>query len=192
MFDVDRRPITGLSLKDIEDMDEPINEDYLDITEEALKKLDPGTRESLIRERVRAAIRQYGAEGLSVDELVELTGHDKRTVQIHLNTLENLREIYSQKRNKKLTLYFANGKPLHDIGKKTVSMGNTYFDIKLTQGTDKKLLFHVTEKRFTLLQGDKTEGIIIIPLEGLDDFIEGLRELRDLKCEVQLNEPSKT
>ena len=113
------QPVLSLSLKDLENMDEPINDDdFWDVTEEEFKKLDPETKEIFIREEIRHGVRKYGSDGLTVDELVQLTNHDKKTIKKHLDLLIGLREVYSQKKNKRLALYYPNGTPLHSVEKK--------------------------------------------------------------------------
>ncbi len=172
--------ILKLSLKDIENMEEPLgDEDFLKITKEDFKKLNPETKELFIREEIRYAVRKYGHEGLSIDELVELSEHDKKTILKHLEALIGLREVYSQKKNKKLILYYPNGIPLHSINRKIVDMGNTYFEISVAIGPKEKSFFHILEKRASLLDDDKAEGAILVPLDKFDEFIKSLEELRE-------------
>ena len=170
--------VLKLSLKDVENIDEPIkDDDFWDVTQEDFKKLDPETKKIFIREEIRHAVRKYGSEGLTIDELVQLTNHDKKTIEKHLDSLIGLREIYSQKKNKRLALYYPNGTPLHSVARKIVDMGNTYFEISPAIGPKDKLFFHVLEKRVSLLDEDKAEGAILIPLENIDDFINSLIEI---------------
>lgn len=172
------QPVLSLSLKDLENMDEPINDDdFWDVTEEEFKKLDPETKEIFIREEIRHGVRKYGSDGLTVDELVQLTNHDKKTIKKHLDLLIGLREVYSQKKNKRLALYYPNGTPLHSVEKKIIEMGNTYFEISLAVGPKEKLFFHILEKRVSLLDEDKAEGAILIPIQNLDDFVNSLKEI---------------
>lgn len=172
--------ILKLSLRDLENMNEPLSdEDFLNIAKEDFKKFDPETKEFFIREEVRYAVRKYGSDGLSVDELVKLTNHDKKTIQKHLEALIGLREVYSQKKNQRLVLYYPNGRPLHSVNKKNVDMGNTYFEISVAIGLKEQPFFHVLEKRVSLLEEDKVEGAILIPLDKLDNFIKSLQELRE-------------
>jgi hypothetical protein len=168
-----------LSLKDLENIDEPINDDEIwTINEDEFKKFDPETKEMFIREEIRFAIRKYGSDGLTVDELVQIINHDKKTIKKHLDLLIGLREVYSQKKNKRLVLYYPNGKPLHSVNKKILEMGNTYFEISLASGPRDKLFFHILEKRVSLLDNDKAEGAILVPLGNLDEFINILKEIQ--------------
>lgn len=177
MVQKELKNVLKLSLKDIENIGEPIDDDFWDLTENDFKKLDPESKQIFIRDEIRHMIKKYGLSGLSVDELVELTNHDQKTIKNHLDSLIGLREVYSQKKNKKLVLYYPNGKPLHGVSKKILDMGNTYFEISLAIGPKEKQFFHVLEKRVSLLDVDKAEGAILIPLEKLNEFKEKLDEL---------------
>ncbi|MCM1566341.1 MAG: hypothetical protein NC238_10410 [Dehalobacter sp.] len=178
-YTLSTKGIPKLSLKYLERMDEPLDDEYLDLPDETFKRLDSETKETLVRERIRFAVRRYGIDGITLDELVKITNHDKKTVQNHLNALMALREVYSQKKNLKLTYYYPNGKPLHDVGKKIIEINNnsektggTYYEVSLAKGRDEKLFFHILEKKFSLLEGDKVEGAILLPLDSLDQFIK--------------------
>ena len=56
-------------------------------------------------------------------------------------------------------------------------MGNTYFEISLAVGPKEKLFFHILEKRVSLLDEDKAEGAILIPIQNIDDFVNSLKEI---------------
>lgn len=125
---------------------------------------------------VRRAVRKYGEEGISVAELEEVTELSRKTIRRHLDTLRRLREVYRQKKNKQLHLYYPNGRPLHSYGKKRVEDGDTILDIQLAEGKNEDYYFHITEKRYSLMEGETTEGAIIFPKSSFDEFIAKLNE----------------
>ena len=86
-----------------------------------------------------------GEDGLSVEEIVEITNNDRRTIQKHLDALEGLREVYSQKKNKSLTLYYPNGRPLHQLGKIRFNWG-PIFEVYIAQGPKKKTFFYILRR----------------------------------------------
>lgn len=104
----------------------------------------------------------------------------------HLRVLEGLREVYSQKKNGKLTLYYPNGKPLHNLGKKRIESANSILEISIAQGQKKKLFFYILEKKYTIIDGEVSEGAVLLPLESLDEFVEALRTFREEFQEVTL------
>jgi len=170
----------SLKLSDIEKMDTPLDDDIeLDLKEEQLKMVSPSVREVLVRDSIRRAIRRFGEEGISVDEISELTGFTRNTIQKHLKTLIGLREVYAQKKNRNLTLYYPNGKPLHHLGKVKFDWNNPIFEIYIAQGPKENLFFYILEKRYSILEGEVSEGAVMVPVEHLDEFVEELKNLRD-------------
>lgn len=150
---------------------------------DSLKNISLDDRSILIQEAIRRAVRKYGEDGLTADEITKITGFSRATVEKHLKTLCGLREIYSVKKGKRLILYYPNGKPLWGIGTKKFEWGNTILEVTVAKGPKDKLFFHILEKRYSILEGERAEGGILLPIEGLNDFIEGLRELAN-KLEV--------
>lgn len=127
---------------------------------------------------VRKAVRRLGEEdGITKSELEQVTGFSRNTIDKHLETLHRWREVYKIKRNQQTDFYYPNGKPLHQFGKRRVESGDTILNIKLAQGRNENLNFHITEKRFSLMEGETTEGAIILPLEALDDLFAKLQEM---------------
>lgn len=136
-------------------------------------------RKAVALDQVRRAVRRFGEDGISVSEVAQVTDLTKKTVRRHLDTLCNLREVYRQKKGKQMYLYYPNGKPLHGIGTERIESddGETILEIQLAQGKNEDLFFHVTEKRFSLLEGETTEGAIIFPLDEVDEFFQKLEKL---------------
>lgn len=132
--------------------------------------------DTIALDKVRLAVRQYGKDGITVSEIVEATNLSRKTVDKHLDTLRRLREVYRKKRNKQMYLYYPNGKPLHAYGRKRVEDGENILDIQLAQGRNDELFIHMTEKRYSLMEGETTEGAVIFPLSTLDDVFQKLQE----------------
>lgn len=144
---------------------------------EQLNELAPENRKFLIRNKIRKLVRAHEAEGVTVRELSELTGISDATVRNHLEKLCDLREVYKHKRNDQLYIYYPNGKPLHGIEGKRIESGDTILDVQLAKGRDDSMQIHILEKRFTLLDGESTEGAIMFPLDAVDEVFEKLDEL---------------
>jgi len=138
---------------------------------------------SVIQDQVRGVVRQYGEDGISASVVGDMLDITTETARRHLKELCSLREVYKQKANKQMDLYYPNGKPLHGLGKRRIesSNGDQVLEIQLAQGKHDELFFHVQEKRFSLLEGERTEGAIMFPLEHLDEFFD---QLDDLASEV--------
>lgn len=138
----------------------------------------------IARAQVRRAVRRFGGDGITVRELVEVTGFSKETVRKHLETLRRLREVYRIKRDEQMYMYYPNGKPLRSYGKKRIAHDDedTTLEIQLAKGPNDDLFFHLTEKRYSLMEGETTEGAIIFPLSYLDEVFQ---ELEDFAREVE-------
>jgi len=176
-----------LRLSDIERMDINWEDDDSDfeIGKDQIKLLSPDVREIIARDKVRKAVREFGVDGLSVQEIIKITGLERKTILKHLDALEGLREVYSQKRNAKLTLYYPNGKPLHQLGKKRIDQGNPILEIYIAEGRGKRKFLYILEKKYTILDGEVSEGAVMVPVDNFDEFVEALRELRDNFMEIQ-------
>jgi len=136
-------------------------------------------RESVALDQVRTAVREYGEDGISVSMLADLLDMSSGTIRSHLETLCSLREVYKQKKNKQMYLYYPNGKPLHGLGTRRIESddGDTIIEMQLAQGRHDQLFAHITEKRFSLLEGERTEGAVMFPLNKLDEFFAEMSEL---------------
>lgn len=137
-------------------------------------------KKAIALDQVRRAVRRHGEDGIAVSDLVEITGLARKTVDRHLDTLRKLREVYREKKGKQMYLYYPNGKPLHGVGRERIecSDGDTILELQLAQGKGEELFYRVSEKRFSLLEGETHEGAIIFPREDIDELIEKLEALR--------------
>jgi len=159
------------------DLEDPL--DDLSESSPSVEGFDDDDSETLAQDKVRRAVRKYGEDGITVSEIMEVTDLARNTVDKHLTRLRQLREVYRQKRDKQTYFYYPNGKPLHSFGKKRVEDGDTILDIQLAEGKNDDLYFHLTEKRFSLMEGETTEGAVIFPLSSLDDVFQKLQQFAD-------------
>jgi predicted transcriptional regulator len=150
----------------------------LKLINEQRKYLSPDARELVTRDTIRNAVKKFGRDGITVSEIAKLSGLDRKTIQKHLEKLNGLREVYSQKRSGNIVHYFPNGKPLHQIGSVRVGDENPFLDITITQGQRDALYFYIVEKSYSILEGEVSEGAVMLPVEKLDYFIEALKELK--------------
>lgn len=172
----------GISLLDLgTEVRSPFDED------EEIRDPDKFTakyEKSVVQDQVRGVVRKYGTDGISASVVGDMLDIATETARRHLKELCSLREVYRQPANKQMDLYYPNGKPLHGLGSKRIesSNGDQTLEIQLAQGKNDELYFHVKEKRFSLIEGERTEGAIMFPLEHLDEFFA---KLDDLASEVE-------
>ena len=176
----------SFKLSDIEKMDLPFSDDEAEyeLDQEQMRQLSPEVRDSLIRNKIRKTIRKLGEDGLSIVEIANYTGFDNNIISKHLKALEGLREVYSHKKGKRLTLYYPNGRPLHQLGKKRFDWGNPIIEIYLAKGPKEVTYFYILEKKYTIVEGEVSEGAVMVPINHLDEFIQALTELSDKIKEV--------
>lgn len=175
------KTITSLKISDVEKLDDLFAQEdiNIDLDGEQKKHLSPETNAILSREAVRKAVRDFGEDGLSINEIMELTDLNRSTIEKHLKNLIGLREVYSLKKNKKMTLYYNNGKPLHQLGKKRLDNGMSILEISIAQGRKNSHFFYILEKRYSILEGETAEGAVMLPMNELDEFITALLELQE-------------
>jgi DNA-binding transcriptional ArsR family regulator len=159
------------------DLQDPLD----DLSDETLSVEGFGDDESdtFAQDKVRRAVRQYGEDGITVSEIIEVTELARNTVDKHLTRLRQLREVYRQKRDKQTYFYYPNGKPLHSFGKKRIESGDTVLDIQVAEGKNEDLYFHLTEKRFSLMEGETTEGAVIFPMSSSDEVFQKMQEFAE-------------
>lgn len=167
--------VSALELgSDLEDPLDDLSDDPTDV-----KSFGDNESDTLSQDKVRRAVRKFGEDGITVSEIVEITDLSRPTVDKHLERLRRLREVYRLKRGKQTYFYYPNGKPLHSFGKKRIEEGDTILDIQLAEGRNDELYFHLTEKRYSLMEGETTEGAVIFPLSSLDEVFQNLQDFAE-------------
>lgn len=164
--------VSALELgSELEDPLDNLSDDSIDVGSFVESESD-----TLSQDKVRRAVRRFGEDGITVSEIVEVTDLSRPTVDKHLERLRRLREVYRLKRGKQTYFYYPNGKPIHSFGKKRVEDGDTILDIQLAEGRNDDLYLHLTEKRYSLMEGETTEGAVIFPLSSLDEVFQKFQE----------------
>lgn len=165
----------GRSLRDIgSDFEDPIEE--LESSKD-VESFTDDENESIALDKIRRAVRRYGEDGITVPEIEEVTDLSQKTIRKHLDTLRHLREVYRQKRTGKTYFWYPNGTPLHSFGKKRVESGETIIDLQVAEKQDDEYFLHITEKRYSLMEGETVEGAVIIPVDAVEDVKQKLDDL---------------
>jgi len=141
-------------------------------------------KESLGMERVRRALFEHGRNGLTPPEVAGLVRLSEPTVRKHLERLCSIREAYVVMRQANLRLYYPNGEPLHGMGRARIEEGPYIIETVLARGPEERLFIHITEKRFSVLEGERTEGGVLVPLDSVNELIEEMRKLKERGAEI--------
>lgn len=121
-------------------------------------------KEEYLQEKVRRVLYQYGRNGLTSSEIANLAGISEPTARKYLEKLRSIRDSYYLKRRANLILYYPNGKPLHGFGHYRFIDGVNVIEAVLAEGPNENMYIHITEKRDTILEGEITEGGVMIPV----------------------------
>lgn len=177
--------------------EEPDGISLLDLGTDAGKPVDDGEdvprdpdkfteryEKSVMLDQVRGVVRQFGEDGIAASVVADMVDVSTETARKHLEDLRRLREVYRQKHNNQVHLYYPNGRPLHGLGTRRIESdnGDLILEVQLAQGKGEQLYFHIKEKRFSLLEGERTEGAVMFPLKHVDELFS---ELNDLASEVE-------
>ncbi len=135
-------------------------------------------RESLAMERVRRALVERGQDGLTAPEVGSLVGMSEPTARRYLEKLCSIREAYMVLRKANLRFYYPNGEPLHGLGRSRIEEGPYILETVLARGPEDRLFVHITEKRFSILEGERNEGGVLVPLDAVDKLVEEIQKLK--------------
>ncbi len=142
---------------------------------EKIRNLAPAEKSVKISSTIAATLKEQ-PNGLTINQIMELTKISRETVEKHLQDMLSSNEIYN-KTFGQTRVYFPNNRPHYILFKSfNTSQGRTiWFDV-LENEYGKYL--RICEQRKT---GDvsKRMGSIIIPLEKMSDFVKELEKLTD-------------
>lgn len=158
-------------------------ENYTEIgdlnAEVEMSGMPQATRETLSTELVRFTLYKYGRDnGITALQCSKISGITEPTTRKYLERLCLIREAYSTKVGS-TTLYFPNGEPLHGFGKYRIEDTSPYIvEAVLSRGPKNKLFVHITEKRFSLVDGESVQGGVVIPIEYIDKLVNAMKNLK--------------
>jgi len=143
---------------------------------EEIEKINPESRRDHYRMLLRKILDQ-NPKGVSIPQIVELTGLDKKTVRAHLEFLVAVRDAYKWEYGPRSIVYFPNGRLAHPIIDAPVEIAGRFYTFRVMEG-DFGMLIHIQEK---LCEGNvlTTAGGIVIHKDGLSKFIEELSRIRE-------------
>ena len=154
---------------------------YVEVPDEAQRKRGALTRlakESVVTEKIRHALFLHGRDGLTAHEVAAIAGLSEPTARKHLEKLCSIREAYAVIRQANMRLYYPNGEPLHGLGKDRIEDGPHILEAVLARGPQNRLFIHITEKRFSALEGERTEGGVLVPLDIVTQFVDVIKKLK--------------
>ena len=136
------------------------------------------------KELILAKLRD-NLRGMTVSQIVEATSFSRETITKYLQALEYENEIYTVKYGN-ARVFCSNHRKIRDKDSIKITLGNrTLFVNRLNNEFGDFIKISETRRR-----GEKweTKGSILIPPEGLSEFIRALNEIESRPKKLQ-NEP---
>jgi len=121
-------------------------------------------------------MRQH-PDGTTINEISKATKLPLSRIRKIISELENERELYARNiTGVKPTLFYPNGKLIHQYLQAAQEFGSQIFRISFHEGRLYPMI-QIQERSFSLLNGEKVEGSIFISYENVKEFIEFLQNM---------------
>lgn len=141
------------------------------LSSEEIKTLRPDERETYIKNVVKDILDKK-KNGVSISDVVELTGFTRITIGKHLQHLASIREAY-KKETRGGAIFFKNGRLVHPTGQSQINVGNKVFAFYRLENDDGEF-FYIQEKEEDIYKALKVKGGIMIPVKHFQSFLDGL------------------
>ncbi len=122
-------------------------------------------------------IVRYNPDGVPTSVMKDALEITKNTALKVLRSLEAEREIYSAKIGKTL-VWYPNGRLIHPYLETFMELCGKPYRFSIQEGRRGPMV-QIQERSYSLLRGERVEGAIFVELGNLEEFIEGLSEIRD-------------
>lgn len=123
--------------------------------------------------------------GITANAVAKVVGLTRPTVLLALRELERRREVYpSPSGLGTIRLWFPNGRMVHPYLETFKELRGKTYRFTVQEGRSGPLL-QIQERSYSLLQGERVEGAIFIEYACLDDFQEGLEQIKQRTLALQ-------
>ena len=157
-------------------MDDTINRSLIEFSKEDLKKMSPEDRKRFARSIVLKVVKD-NPEGISLIQVSDITGIERRTVSRHLDHLTAIRELYRRQFSQRTILYYPNGKVAHPTLSKDIKIEDKYYNFQLIENPFGKFVY-IQEKTRDEYNLFTTVGGLMLNTNGLDELILHLKNLK--------------
>jgi hypothetical protein len=157
-------------------MDDTINRSLIDFTKEDLKKMSPEDRKRFARSIVLKVVKD-NPEGISLPQVSDITGIDRRTASKHLDYLTAIRELYKRQFSQRNILYYPNGKVSHPTLLKDIRIGDKFYNFQLIENPFGRFLY-IQEKTRDEYNLFTTVGGLMLNANSLNELISHLKNIK--------------
>jgi len=141
------------------------------LSPDEIKALRPNEREDYIRAVILDILRK-NEQGVTISEVAEATSFNRVTITKHLEYLVAVREAYKKERGIG-TVYFKNGKLVHETDKTSIVCGNKTYQFFRLENPD-GVFIYIQEQEKNELRAINVKGGLMIPLHCFQSFMKGL------------------
>jgi len=143
------------------------------VSSETVKSWRVEDREKYIDKVIIDILTANSDQGLTIDDLLTITGFDRRTISSHLTKFVARGEVFKELRGKRLAIYRTNGQP---VGKPEFVKGDLkdhYFRLYRLENDDGNFVY-IQEREVDSFKRDNVKGVIKIRDEEMQEFIKKL------------------
>jgi hypothetical protein len=157
-------------------MDDAINRSQISFSKDELKKMSPEDRKRFARSIILKVVKD-NPQGISVPQISDVAGIDRRTASKHLEYLTAIRELYQRQFSQRNILYYPNGKVAHPTLIKDIKIGEKYYNFQLIENPFGKFVYIQEKTRdeynlFTIVGG------LMLNANQLDELILHLKNIK--------------
>ena len=161
-------------------MDDTINRSQIGFSKDELKKMSPEDRKRFARSIILKVVKD-NPQGISLPQVADIAGIDRRTVSKHLDYLTAIRELYRRQFSQRTILYYPNGKVAHPTLTRDIKIGEKYYNFQLIENPFGKFVY-IQEKTRDEYNLFTTVGGLMLKANQLDELI---LHLKNIKKEVE-------
>ena len=158
-------------------MDDAINRNLIEFSKEDLKKMSPEDRKRFARSIVLKVVKD-NPEGISLPQVSDITGMDRRTASRHLDYLTAIRELYKRQFSQRNIIYYPNGKIAHPTLTRDIKIADKYYNFQLIENPFGKFVY-IQEKTRDEYNLFTTVGGLMLNANGLDELILHLKNIKN-------------
>lgn len=143
------------------------------LTPNEIKALRPKEREDYIRAVILDILRR-NKRGVTISEVMNATSFNRVTITKHLEYLVAIREAYKKDRGIG-TIYFKNGRLIHETDKLSISCGNKMYEFFKLENPE-GVFIYLQEQERDELRAVNVKGGVMIPIKCFQRFMKGLTD----------------
>ncbi len=157
-------------------IDEELKKIGVGYSKEDIQKMSPQDKKKFLRALIHKAIKM-NQNGVTIHQISDITGIDRRTVANHLEYLLATREIYTRQIGVRTSLFYPNHTAVRPTIDKDIKIDNKYYSFQLIENPFGKFL-SIQEKTKDEYNLYTTIGGLMVNVESLGELMRYLEEFK--------------